>query len=143
MPDENQSIEIQFPVEVVVQGVPLSLQASAQSRERWRERIRAVARAELPDFYFAAEAPIKVTIYYFPDAPMGGDIDNIVKPILDSLSRFVYVDDIQVERVWVQKFEPGRLFTFKDPSPRLAEALETEGPRVYLQVDLSQAGEVL
>ena len=136
------SVEIQFPMEMVLEGVPLSLQASAQSRQRWQERIRNAARAELPEFYFAAEAPIKVTIYYFPDTSMEGDIDNIVKPILDSLTRFVYVDDVQVERVWVQKFEPGRLFTFKDPSPRLAAAIDTEGPRVYLHVDLSHVGEV-
>lgn len=136
------SVEIEFPLEVVVQGVPLSLQASAQSRERWKERIRTVAQAELPEVHFAVEAPIKVTIYYFAAAPMQGDIDNIVKPILDSLGGFVYVDDVQVERVWVQKFEPGRLFTFKDPSPRLATALDTEGPRVYLHVDLSHVGEV-
>ncbi len=142
MPGEIESVELQFPIEFVVPGVPLSLQASAQSRERWRERIRAVARAELPDFYFAAEAPIKVTIYYFPDAPMDGDIDNIVKPVLDSLSRFVYVDDNQVERIWVQKFEPGRLFIFRDPSPSLAAAIEMEGPRVYLHIDLSEVGEV-
>jgi hypothetical protein len=143
MPDETGTVEIHFPVEIVLEGVPLSLQASAQSRERWRERIRTAARAELPEFYFAAEAPIKVTIYYFPDAAMDGDIDNIVKPILDSFSRFVYVDDNQVERIWVQRFEPGRLFTFKNPSPKLAAAIETEGPRVYLHIDLSEVGEVL
>ena len=136
------SIEIEFPVEVVLHGVPVSLQASAQSRERWKERIRSATRAKLPEGWFAAEAPIKVTIFYFPDAPMQGDIDNIVKPILDSLSRFVYVDDVQVERVWVQKFEPGRLFTFRGPSPHLAAAIDTEGPRVYLHVDLSHVGEV-
>jgi hypothetical protein len=142
MSDEIDSVEIRFPVEVVLQGVPLSLQASARSRQRWRERIRTATLAELPQAHLAAEAPIKVTIYYFPDAAMDGDIDNIVKPILDSLSRFVYVDDNQVERIWVQKFEPGRLFIFKNPSPRLAAAIETEGPRVYLHVDLSEAGEV-
>lgn len=135
-------VEIQFPLEVVIQGVPLSLQASAQSRERWQERVRAATRPELPEPHFATQDPIKVTIYYFPDAPMNGDLDNIVKPILDSLGRFVYVDDVQVERIWVQKFEPGRLFTFKDPSPRLAAAIETEGPRVYLHLDLSHVGEV-
>jgi hypothetical protein len=89
MPDEIDPVEVQFPVEIVLHGVPLSLQASAQSRKRWQQRIRTAARVELPEFYFAAEAPIKVTIYYFPDAPMDGDIDNIVKPILDAFSRFV------------------------------------------------------
>lgn len=142
MPNETDTVEVQFPVEIVLHGVPLSLQASAQSRKRWQERIKTAARVELPEFYFAAVAPIKVTIYYFPDAPMDGDLDNIVKPILDSFGRFVYVDDRQVERIWVQKFEPGRSFTFKDPTPKLAAAIEAEGPRVYLHVDLSEAGEV-
>jgi hypothetical protein len=122
--------------------VPLSLQASTPSREAWKERIRAAAQSELPEGYFAAEGPMKVTIYYFSDTPAGVDIDNIVKPIFDSLSRFIYLDDKQVERLVVQKFEAGRLFTFTLPSPRLAEAIEAEGPRVYLQVDLSVAGEV-
>jgi crossover junction endodeoxyribonuclease RusA len=86
---------------------------------------------------------MKVTIYYFTDAPANVDIDNIVKPIFDSLSKFIYLDDQQVERLIVQKFEPGRLFTFTSPSPRLAETIDADGPRVYLQVDESTAGEVI
>lgn len=136
------SVEIEFPVEVMVPGVPLSLQASTRSKEEWKERIRAAARKELPEGHFAYEAPMKVTIYYFSDAPASVDIDNIVKPIFDSLNRFIYLDDKQVERLVVQKVEAGRLFTFTSPSPRLAETIETEGPRVYLQVDVSVAGAV-
>jgi hypothetical protein len=136
------SVEIEFPVEVMVPGVPLSLQASTRSKEEWKERIQAAAREELPEGHFAAEGPMKITIYYFSDAPARVDIDNIVKPIFDSLSRFIYLDDRQVERLVVQKFEAGRLFTFTSPSPRLAETIEAEGPRVYLQVDVSVAGEV-
>jgi crossover junction endodeoxyribonuclease RusA len=142
MADEIETVEIPFPVEVVLHGVPLSLQASAQSRKRWQDRIRTAARAALSEFYFATEAPIAVTIYYFPDGPMDGDLDNIVKPILDSFSRFMYIDDRQVERIWVQKFEPSRPFTFKDPTPKLAAAIEAEGPRVYLHVDVAEVGEV-
>jgi hypothetical protein len=52
------------------------------------------------------------------------------------------VDDNQVERIWVQKFEPGRNFTFKDPTPELVAAIAAEGPRVYLHIDLSEVGEV-
>jgi hypothetical protein len=136
------SVEIEFPVEFMVPGVPLSLQASTPSREEWKERIRAAARPELPEGHFAAEGPMKVTIYYFSDAPTNVDIDNIVKPIFDSLSRFIYLDDKQVERLVVQKFEPGRLFTFTSPSLRLVETIEAEGPRVYLKVDVSIAGDV-
>ena len=123
-------------------GVPLSLQASTASKEEWKERIRTAARPLLPEGHFAAQGPMKITIYYFADAPAEVDIDNIVKPIFDFLSRFIYIDDRQVERLIVQKFEPGRFFTFASPSPRLAETIDTAGPRVYLQVDTSTAGEM-
>jgi crossover junction endodeoxyribonuclease RusA len=136
------SVEIAFPVEVMVPGVPLSLQASTARKEEWKERIRIAARKELPEGHFAAEGPMKVIIYYFTDAPAAADIDNIVKPICDSLSRFIYLDDKQVERLEVQKFEPGRLFTFTSPSPKLAETIDAAGPRVYLQVDVSGDGEL-
>ena len=136
------SVEIEFPVEVMVKGVPLSLGASTASKEDWKQRIRNAAKDELPEGHFAADGPVKVLIYYFSDAPMNVDLDNIVKPILDSFSKFIYLDDKQVERIVAQKFEPGRLFTFASPSPRLAQSIGAEGPRVYLQIDLSTAGEV-
>jgi len=136
------SVEIHFPIEFMVPGVPLSLQASTASKEEWKERIRTAARPLLPEGHFAAQGPMKVTIYYFADAPAKVDIDNIVKPIFDSLCRFIYTDDRQVERLIVQKFEPGRVFTFASPTPRLAETIDSAGPRVYLQVDVSTAGEM-
>jgi Holliday junction resolvase RusA-like endonuclease len=136
------SVEIEFPVEMMVKGVPLSQGASTASKDHWKERIRQAAREDLPDVHFAADGPVKVLIYYFADAPMNGDLDNIVKPILDSFSKFIYRDDKQVERFVAQKFEPGRLFTFASPSPKLAETIGTDGPRVYLQIDVSAPGEV-
>jgi hypothetical protein len=66
---------------------------------------------------------------------MEGDLDNILKPILDALCNLVYIDDHQVERLLVQKFEPGRLLSLFSPSPTLAEALEREGPMVYIRID--------
>ena len=65
---------------------------------------------------------------------MVGDIDNIVKPILDAMTRFIYVDDGQVERVVVQKFEPDRIFSFSAPSPTLVDALAVEGSAVYIRI---------
>ena len=137
------SVEIEFPLEVMVKGVPLSLGASTASKEEWKQRIRTAAKEELPEGHFATDGPMKVLIYYFSDAPTNVDLDNIVKPILNSFSKFVYLDDRQVERLVVHKFEPGRLFTFASPSPRLAETVGTEGPRVYMKIDVSTIGEVL
>ena len=65
---------------------------------------------------------------------MEGDIDNIVKPILDSLERHIYFNDHQVERVVVQKFEPENSFSFEAPSTRLAEAIAGAKPKLYIRL---------
>jgi hypothetical protein len=136
------SVEIEFPVEVMVWGVPPSLGASTARKEAWKERIRSAARGELPEGHFASQEAMKVTIYYFTEGPAEADIDNIVKPIFDSLSRLIYIDDRQVERLVVQKFELGRDFEFREPSATLKTAIHGSGSRVYLQVAVSVAGEV-
>lgn len=51
-------------------------------------------------------------IYYFPIAALGGDIDKIVKPIMDALIGVGYTDDNAVERVTVQNCEPAVAWEF-------------------------------
>jgi len=65
---------------------------------------------------------------------MEGDIDNIVKPILDALCRYIYIDDRQIERVWVQKFERDRIFQFSAPSATLSSAIEGNKPLLYVRL---------
>jgi hypothetical protein len=77
---------------------------------------------------------MSATLFYFPAAEMAGDIDNIVKPVLDALGKHIYVDDRQVHRVLVQKFEPGNVFGFEAPSPILQDALGTAKPVLYVRL---------
>jgi crossover junction endodeoxyribonuclease RusA len=128
-------IEINFPVEFIIEGVPLAQRASAASLEKWKARVADAARAQLQEGHWATTGPVAITILYFPIATMRGDVDNIVKPILDALNRLVYIDDRQVERIWVQKFEPGRVLTFSEPTPTLADALERDRPVLYVRID--------
>jgi Holliday junction resolvase RusA-like endonuclease len=80
------SVEIAFPLEFIVSGTPVSLQAKrGESRTAWKDRVRHASSSSLPEGHFATDAPISVTLFYFPAAEMEGDIDNIVKPILDAL----------------------------------------------------------
>lgn len=88
----------------------------------------------MPEGYWLLTEALAVTIFIFPNAIMQGDIDNRVKPILDAMTQCVYSDDVLVERVVVQKFEPGRIFPFQDPSERLAEALVADEPIVYIRI---------
>ena len=77
---------------------------------------------------------VKTALTVGPAEAMQGDVDNIVKPILDALSKHIYNDDRQVERVWVQKFEPGRIFQFARPSEVLSEALSGEKPLLFIRL---------
>lgn len=127
-----------YPLEVVLEGVPVSLQASSASRARWKSEIYRVGlerRQETYELGTLDYRALSLTVYYFPSAPMEGDIDNIVKPIMDGLVGVAYLNDKVVERVVVQKFEPDVDWEFSDPSDQLAAALDATAPIVYIRVD--------
>jgi Holliday junction resolvase RusA-like endonuclease len=134
-----QDDDTMYPFEVVLQGTPISLQSKKPvKREAWKRKLADVAlerRKETYELGFIDERPVAITIYYFPAYPMQGDIDNIVKPIIDAMIYVVFPDDQVVERVTVQKFEPDQDWEFQSPSEQLAVALEIEKPVVYVRVD--------
>ncbi len=130
--------ETLYPLEFFLAAVPVSLQASPRSREAWKARVGEAARErarETDKIGFLYRRPLAVTIYYFPAAPMVGDIDNIVKPIMDALVGVAYLDDKDVERAVVQKFEPLEDWDFAEPGDQLTVALDTVPPVVYVRVD--------
>lgn len=131
--------EALYPFEVALPGTPVARQSKRPARrEAWKEQVKAAANerrritCELP---FLDDRALAVTIYYFPSAPMEGDIDNIVKLILDGMVGIAYLDDNVVERVTVQKFEPEGGWEFSVLSDQLALALDMEAPVVYIRVD--------
>ncbi len=75
------------------------------------------------------------TIFYFPPSWMVGDIDNIVKPILDGMVKIAYLDDHCIERVVVQKFEPGVPWLFASPSEALKSAIQMEKPALFVRLE--------
>lgn len=83
----------------------------------------------------AAIEPVAAKIIYFATAEAVGDVDNIVKPILDALADIVYVDDGQVESVTVCKVEPEVIWLFSSESETLVTALGMEAPVVYVRID--------
>jgi hypothetical protein len=92
------------------------------------------SRIVLPDGHWATRDRIAATLFYFPEETMQGDIDNIVKPVLDALVQHIYFDDAQIERILVQKFEPGNIFLFGAPTPTLSVALTGQKPLLYVRL---------
>ncbi|HVC59718.1 MAG TPA: RusA family crossover junction endodeoxyribonuclease [Acetobacteraceae bacterium] len=141
MPD---SVSIPLSLEIVIAATPVSSQGSSSAKEPWKlvvsegtgQRLR-----ELTDWYWLDEQPVSVTIFYFPGAAMVGDIDNIVKPILDAMKTIVYHDDDVVERVLAQRFEPGLSWSFGSLAEKLAAALDRTPPVVlYGSMAISPGG---
>jgi crossover junction endodeoxyribonuclease RusA len=129
------TVEIEFPLEFVVEGTAVSLQAKRrESIDQWKARIVEASRSVLPEGHFATEAPLAITLFYFPAAEMQGDVDNIVKHILDALDKHIYMSDRQIQRILVQKFEPGNVFEFGSPSPTLQDALSRPKPVLYVRL---------
>lgn len=126
---------IEFPIEFIVKGTPVSLRAKLRrSRKEWKERVKNASTSVIPSPHFASEDRLAITLYYLPAEPMQGDVDNIVKPVLDALTKHIYIDDRQVERVVVQKFDPDNVFPFAEPSATFAEALNGDRPLLYVRV---------
>jgi crossover junction endodeoxyribonuclease RusA len=104
-------VEIIFPIEFIVSGTPVSLQAKrSRSRDEWKKRVRAASSDAIPSPHFVSSENVAVTLFCFPAERIQRDIDNIVKPVLDALSKHFYADDEQVGRVVEQKFRPESSF---------------------------------
>jgi crossover junction endodeoxyribonuclease RusA len=128
-------MEIQFPVEFLVRGTPVSYGAKRrESFHEWKERVKTSCRPQLPEYHFASGARISMTLFYLPDEPRTADIDNIAKGVLDALGGQVYIDDLQVDRLLAQKFDPGNVFEFSNPSEALLNALTGERPVLYVRI---------
>ncbi|MHC2016764.1 RusA family crossover junction endodeoxyribonuclease [Methylobacterium sp. WCS2018Hpa-22] len=128
-------MELIFPIEFLVSGTPVSFQsARSSSKSQWKQKVRAASDGSLPENHFACEGKLAVTLFYFPVGSVQGDVDNIVKLVLDALNQHIYMDDSQIERVVIQKFEPQRVFSFTQPSPVLAAALSAQKPILYVRL---------
>lgn len=128
-------MEPEFPIEFVVKGTPVSLQRSnTNAKNAWKELVKDSSLSSLPEMHFATEQRLAVTLYYYPVDVMVGDVDNIVKLTLDAMSQHIYMDDKQIERVVIQKFESDRIFSFSDPSETLTECLLGDKPSLYVRI---------
>ncbi|MBY6138816.1 RusA family crossover junction endodeoxyribonuclease [Leisingera daeponensis] len=134
--------EVTLPLEFMVSGTPVSLQGSPKSKSAWKQEVRKAVHATVPEGAWLFEHKISVTIYDFPADTPAGDVDNIVKVILDAMNGTVYADDNQVARVAVQRFLPEEVANFTDPPNVVAKAMAIgDPPFVFIRVSDDPIGE--
>ena len=135
----DPDITLPFPIEFTILGTPRSHQSkNASAKEAWKAKVREIATTHvsgLRAFFLIDDRPLAATIFYFPREEMAGDVDNIVKLIVDGMVSVIYPDDRVIERVVVQKFEPGVHAEFQSSTPALEQAVQTERPVLYIRID--------
>ena len=139
MNDLDEDVALPFPLEFIIKATPRSHQSSnGKAKEAWKATVGGAAKdriAQGRELTFLDDRPLSATIYYFSPAPMQGDVDNIVKLILDGMLFVVYPNDQVIERVVVQKFEPDVFVEFQAFTEVLQEAAAADPPVVYVRVD--------
>jgi len=132
-----------FPIEFTVASTPVSLQGSTLGKNAWKALVAAAATNACPAGFLPGLPPLSVTIYYFSDAPMEGDVDNIIKPILDAMCGIAFSDDKCVVSVRVRKIEPNQPVQVSSPSRVLLAALTGKKPIVYVKLSDDPHGDLL
>ena len=135
----------ELPLEFLVVGTPVSLQSpNARARAEWKELVRTAAVAKVGgDSWAFDDERLSISLFYFPQAEMDGDVDNIVKLTIDALKPNIYLDDKLIDRVLVQRFYPGKPVTFANPTETLISALAIEDPVLLVRIDEIHLEEVM
>jgi crossover junction endodeoxyribonuclease RusA len=137
--DIDNEFVLPFPIEFIVPETPRSHQSkNANAKTQWKLVVQQAAKNCINaqrEFVLLDERPLAAKILYFTPAPMEGDVDNIVKLILDGMLSVVYPDDRVIERVTVQKIEPEIIIEFVSITEKLMEAVGVQPPVVYVRID--------
>jgi crossover junction endodeoxyribonuclease RusA len=133
----------EFPIECIVEGTPISLQAAkAATKRTWKQKILDSLVLVHSADQWASEDEVSLVIYDFPTDEPQGDVDNIIKLIQDALSGPLIIDDKQIKRVTCQRFLPKDVEDIDDPPEIFARALVNDPPFVYTRVHNNPNGEV-
>lgn len=88
----------------------------------YQERVRAQAVARFTDDRLLTDN-VYIRIIWFHAEKAQGDIDNIVKPILDALIGTVYADDRQIVKCLAERVDTTKDITLSE-SPSSAQAYQ-------------------
>ena len=77
--------------------------------------------------------------YFYVDCDL--DVDNILKPILDSMNRIVYLDDEQIIDIIAIKRDMQKTYSVQNLSPILAGKLDRNPTADFVFVSITSAME--
>lgn len=131
-----------FPFEFTIKGPPVSHQTRNRARlQQWKTDVATAATAEWSHGAAVTE-PVSVTITYYYEGS-SPDVDNIIKPIQDSLIGIVFEDDDQVSDVKSRKRSIDGSFRIRGVSAKVLAAFGEGDDFLHIKVDEAPNMEVL
>ncbi len=123
------------PFAFYVEGPPVSLQAKNRARlQGWKQTVRAAAEIFWNNRELPTAESLKLQISYFYDQVATGDLDNIIKPIQDSLVGLIYIDDRQITDIACLRRESHLQFVFHTIHDILLDGLTLHDEFLYIVV---------
>lgn len=122
------------PFDFIVPGIPRSVNAASRSLTKWKENLVKTGKAVWPDGQpmHQGELTVKIVFYYSGETSL--DVDNIIKPVVDSMKGLVFDDDKNVFEVTCRKTPQGPETRISDAPPCLVEALGTIEDFLFIRV---------
>lgn len=125
-------------LEIVVPGPPISNQQStAQGRANlgtWRATIAGAATVAWTKAPLTIELKAVIINFYAANEP-SVDVDNMSKPILDSLQGIAYVNDRQIVQAEITHARLGGAYQIGGRRPIIVNALQVQAQFVYVSIE--------
>ncbi len=125
-------------LEFVVLGTPISNQQStAQGKANlatWRATVAGAAQLQWAGPLLVGELKAIIINFYGGNKP-SVDLDNMSKPILDSMEGIVYRRDRQVVQAEFTHVKIGALFSFVGVRPVIVSSIQSGYQFVYVRID--------
>ncbi|PKA10622.1 hypothetical protein CH372_18445 [Leptospira meyeri] len=132
-----------FPFEFIIEGCPVSQQTRNRQRlQAWKTEVGNAARRQLSSNFQITGDEITVTITYYHDGP-APDVDNIIKPIQDSLIGIIYNDDKQVVETKSRKKSINNSYKIRGASSVLLSGFASGNDFLHIKISHAQISEVL
>ncbi|WP_307449048.1 RusA family crossover junction endodeoxyribonuclease [Paenibacillus sp. V4I3] len=116
-------------------GPPVSLQTKNRPRlQDWKARVRDAAQSFWPSGDSPSDQNLRISITYYFDTA-SPDVDNIIKPIQDTLIGLVYIDDNQIMDTSCGKRDINGSFKIRGASSVLVKGFTQGNEFLFVRVN--------
>jgi crossover junction endodeoxyribonuclease RusA len=121
-------------LEFVVVGVPISNRSQGPNLQNWRGAVIAAARSQWNQPALITDLKAVVINFYNTNQP-SLDLDDMSKPILDSLEGMVYADDRQIRQAELAHVYIGSAMVFVGAAPIIVASVQAGNAFVYVRIE--------